>query len=526
MKDSKTTTTKTPGTTTNAFAVIYTRVSTAQQEEKGTSLPDQLARCRAYAQRLGLTALAELSEDMTGAVLERPELTRALALIESGAASTLILASVDRLSRTLEHQQAILRRVGAAGGRCVFADLPLPDTSEGRFVVGIMGGYAQYEREVISGRTKRGKIARAMSGKQVTVRYAPWGYHIVSKRDVLSGAYPAGTDGTYQIIEERAALVRDLFARYAAGETLGEICSDLNRRGVPTPQGKVWYRTTLSSILRNPAYKGEATYTPGGKKKGHTPIIIPCTPIISPEVWEKCEARRAGNKALSGPREQRYMLTGLVKCAVCGRTCSCDRAKVGTSGDKAAGFLRWRCRGRYLMTPGNPQCSNSKYVRDDVIQSALRRLLAVAFGAPQAISEAFAAVQTPQKPDIDLVAQQEELKRLTAQKGRIERAHLDAVGAGSDGSLYLEEIGRLSRQIAQLELALAERPKRDSTRTLTELLARLSLFPSEVLDNPDLTDAEKGRFVAALWDAITLRGDKVEFTVFDGPTVGRVLRSS
>ena len=54
--------------------------------------------------------------------------------------------------------------------------------------------------------------------------------------------------------------------------------------------------------------------------------------------------------------------------------------------------------------------------------------------------------------------------------------------------------------------------------------AHIAAFPRTVLDDPDLTDAEKGRFVACLWDAITIQGEKMEFLLNAGATVATLAR--
>ena len=98
---------RTPG------AVIYTRVSTGEQDKHGTSPETQLDACRAKALALGLPIIAEYYDGgiSGGFLLARPGMMAALADIQTGRADTLICPNVSRYSRDVEHQQAIKKAV-------------------------------------------------------------------------------------------------------------------------------------------------------------------------------------------------------------------------------------------------------------------------------------------------------------------------------------------------------------------------------------------------------------------------------
>ena len=78
--------------------------------------------------------------------------------------------------------------------------------------------------------------------------------------------YKKGKDGRLEIIEEEAAIIRDIYNMFVSGETINNIAAKLTDRGIPTPAGKSkWSVSTVRSILSNEKYKGEAllqkTYT-------------------------------------------------------------------------------------------------------------------------------------------------------------------------------------------------------------------------------------------------------------------------
>ena len=80
-------------------AVIYTRVSTDEQAEKGHSLPFQIEECRAYASRLGFQVVKEIIDNTSGASLDRPGFTLLETMLANHEAHVVIAYTSDRLSR-------------------------------------------------------------------------------------------------------------------------------------------------------------------------------------------------------------------------------------------------------------------------------------------------------------------------------------------------------------------------------------------------------------------------------------------
>ena len=84
-------------------AVIYARVSTADQAEKGYSLPTQIKACQEYAKNNELDVLTQISEDISGASLERPGLDEIRDMVSRKEIQDVIVHDPDRLSRKLVH---------------------------------------------------------------------------------------------------------------------------------------------------------------------------------------------------------------------------------------------------------------------------------------------------------------------------------------------------------------------------------------------------------------------------------------
>ena len=142
--------------------IIYARVSTDEQADKGYSLPSQLELCRKYAERLGFSVVAELSDDYSGAtpVAERPKGKELVALLKERKANALVVYCVDRLSRDIVDLLASVRdwlKMGVEVHTCDIGKIE----SELDIVLVIKGWQGSDERRRVRERTTRGRNAKA-----------------------------------------------------------------------------------------------------------------------------------------------------------------------------------------------------------------------------------------------------------------------------------------------------------------------------------------------------------------------------
>jgi len=131
-----------------------------------------------------------------------------------------------------------------------FVKGPRGQSPEDALLVQFQGMIAEYERAQILERTRRGKTHRARAGTVNVLSGAPFGYRYVRKSE--------HADAGYEIAPHEAAIVAELFARYAdGGVAIAELTRWLSGMGVPTRSGKTrWDRSVIWSMLRNPAYAG------------------------------------------------------------------------------------------------------------------------------------------------------------------------------------------------------------------------------------------------------------------------------
>jgi site-specific DNA recombinase len=157
-----------PGVSATMKVVGYARVSTDEQATEGVSLDAQAEKIRAYCGLYALDLVAVVTDPGTSAKsLARPGLTCALDLLDTGKACGVVVAKLDRLTRSVADLAELLARYfGDAGGRHLFsvADSIDTRTAAGRLVLNVLTSVAQWERETIVERTRdalRHKRARS-----------------------------------------------------------------------------------------------------------------------------------------------------------------------------------------------------------------------------------------------------------------------------------------------------------------------------------------------------------------------------
>jgi DNA invertase Pin-like site-specific DNA recombinase len=203
----------------------YIRVSTDEQAGSGAGLAAQRAAILAEVRRRGWDHV-EIIEDAgySARDLRRPGLQAALEALHQKRADTLVVSKVDRLSRSLLDFAGLMDRATREHWALVALDLTVDTTSPaGEAMANVMATFAQFERRLISQRTREALAHKRAQG-------------------VRLGRHPQLPDDVYQrIVDERAA-----------GRTLAAIADGLNRDTVPTAQGgKGWYPSTVRAVLRS-----------------------------------------------------------------------------------------------------------------------------------------------------------------------------------------------------------------------------------------------------------------------------------
>jgi site-specific DNA recombinase len=493
----------------NPRAVIYCRVSTAEQAENGTSLETQELVCLRKATEMNAQLIAiHRDEGVSGAYyITRPAIQAALADVESGRADTLIIAKLDRSGRDVDIIRDIQRRVERAGGRVVSCDgMNFGNSAAGKLALNTLAGFAEFEKEVIRERTMSGSRRRAEEGKQPNRTFSPYGYRILGNADVAAGRCTSEQMGTYEVIPEQARIVRELFERYAAGQSLYSLCCWLEEQGIPTSKGGArWHKSTVKVLLNNPVYKGTAVF---GRwqafrderrvQDGMRPeyrrlapsdrqISIPAPAIVSEELWDTCQRRLHDNKELSGGNPTRkYMLGGLMHCPTCNRK---------LRGKMAAGTKYYVCP----SSQGRHPCSEPrKHYRADEFEEMVARALIETATHPEWIESAVRAYDAeaashPSAVDVEELTR--ELQELEAEQKAAVKAQIAGIRQGMSAEFYaevFEELGaRRQRLEARLREAATQSEKGEGPKSVAEKVAAVIRSVEEVLTSAELTPAEK-----------------------------------
>ena len=162
-------------------AAFYARVSTSQQEEQGT-IASQVTALKARITQDGchLDPAHQFCDDgVSGSFLARPSLDRLRDLASEFGFEVLYMLSPDRLARRYAHQCVVLDELARWGIEIIFLNQPVTgDTPEDRLMVNVLGVLAEYERELIRDRLRRGKLFKARQG-QVFANAAAYGYRYI-----------------------------------------------------------------------------------------------------------------------------------------------------------------------------------------------------------------------------------------------------------------------------------------------------------------------------------------------------------
>ena len=180
---------------------------------------------------------------------------------------------------------------------------------------------------------------------------------------------------TLEIDPAAAPVVKEIFESSLHGNGLMEICKALNDRGV-TNRGKRWYKGGLHYLLNNEAYTGTAVWgrtTKGEKAQDPVRVEGAWPALVSRELFDDVQQAmrdRAPKVQRPGRVGSRFLLSGLLKCGVCGRPYSGQGAKSGQFAYYICGTLfregAGTCSARYLNAPR---------VEDFVVEKIRERIL-------------------------------------------------------------------------------------------------------------------------------------------------------
>lgn len=476
---------------------IYVRVSSAGQED-GYSLATQEARCRAYAAERGWHVAGVWSDVHTGAEWrERPGLSALREAVRRRSVDAVLAFALDRLSRKQAHVAILAEEFDAAGVALDFVSERFEESSVGEFIRSAKAFAAEVEREKLTERTVRGRVARVRAGHLIPGPRPPYGYRW---RDGRKGALDADP--------VTAPVAARIFADVAGGTSLNRVAAALSAEGIPSPTGKpLWHASTLSTLLHSPRYLGEA-YGWGLRKAGATPqtfdpakaIKLPAGTVpalVDAATWRAVQDTLGRNKQRSIGRakhpEAALLRGGFVRCGTCGRA-----AKVRPRGD-GRGVDYYCGPGRGLPCPRPTAMKGS--LLDPAVWARARRVIT----DPATVAREVARLRETDPTADDLAAVDRALAEVTRQQTNLAGAlaMLSTPEAMAPLAARMEELAARAAAFAQDRAAIEQR--RAAWETAQGDLRGLAEWCATVARNVDrLTWEEKRLGLTALGFAVTL----------------------
>ncbi|WP_018293722.1 recombinase family protein [Mariprofundus ferrooxydans] len=433
-------------------AYSYIRFSTPDQL-KGDSLRRQLEASRAYAEQHNLLlddTLRDLGvSGFRGKNRTEGALKEFIDLVENGEiaeGSVLILESLDRLSRDeIMSSLNLFTSLLAAGIEIVtladgqrYTKKSINDI--GQLIISLVVMSRAHEESAMKSKrlsaSWENKRKLAIESKRPMTARCPYWLRLKEDRS------------SYEIIEERAAIVREIFEKTIAGKGKRTIASELNQRGVDTwevgkRKGKFWQSSYVAKILENRAVFGE--FQPC-KKSDRKPVGVAIPDyypaVVTFEEFAQAQAAIKSRRVCGGRKGKGFsnLFTGVCKCGVCGST-----ARFLNKGKRPRGGKYLVCSNRHAKAG----CSNSKHWRYDYFEKVALILLS------------------------DKINWQAALSSNSSDKARLEKELICAEQELADAKKKVERFSLLFESADESMLSHAATKYKDAMKLETELIAKI-----------------------------------------------------
>ena len=234
-------------------AIGYVRVSTQEQATDGVSLDAQRDKRKTYCKINGIRLVDIVADEgISGSTLERPGLQAALHMIRRGRANTLIVVKLDRLSRSLRDVCALVSDYFTDERYHLLSVCGMVNThsAAGRMLMMNLANYNQFEREMISERTR--EAMQHIKAQGIRLGPAPYGYELPIELD------DNGRRKLVPLASEQEIITR-LAKAQAEGVGFNDIARQLNAEGIKARRGGPWTGRFASAVLqREGKYKARA----------------------------------------------------------------------------------------------------------------------------------------------------------------------------------------------------------------------------------------------------------------------------
>jgi site-specific DNA recombinase len=328
--------------------------------------------------------------------MDRPALTRLLDDIEAGKIDCVVVYKVDRLSRSLLDFARMMEIFDRHKVSFVSVTQQFnTSTSMGRLILNVLLSFAQFEREMISERTRDKMRAARRKGKYV-------GGTPILGYDVDRGAKKLIVN------RDEAERARAIFQLYLELGALLPVAQELERRGWTNKRwttktdtvrgGKPFTKTSLHKLLTNVTYVGK-TENQGEIFRGEQPAIVPN------ELWERVQhllKRNSRNGGASAKNSGGALLKGLLHCSAC----NCSMSPTASSVRGGRRYRYYVCCG--AQKRGWASCPSKSIPAEEIEKFVIEQIRSIGRD-PSLIRETIAAVQRQSKEQTALLTAEERI---------------------------------------------------------------------------------------------------------------------
>jgi site-specific DNA recombinase len=331
---------------------IYIRVSTEEQAKEGYSISAQMQKLKAFCVSQGWEVEGIYADEGVSAKdMNRPKLKAMIEDIKNNKIECVLVYRLDRLTRSVLDLYKMLEIFEKYD--CKFksaTEVYDTTTAMGRMFITIVAALAQWERENMGERISFGYAEKVRQGKYAH-NVSPFGFTLDKKTSKL-------------VIEPgEAQIVKEIFRLYKSGLGFNRVSKSLNDRKMYSKAGNEWNDNTIMKIIRNPIYYGATKWRDDIVENTHEGVISKDDYVIAQKLKE--ERKMAPPRSVSS----RYIFSGKLKCAECGRTLT---GSYSTSKTKAGLkiYPQYRCRHRRVG-----RCNGIKNVSQRKLEEAFVRYL-------------------------------------------------------------------------------------------------------------------------------------------------------
>lgn len=364
---------------------LYARYSSEMQSDR--SAADQIDALRAAVAARGWTEVGVYSDEaISGAALPtRPGVQALMRAAANGGVDVVLTEALDRLSRGQSDTARLFELLSFYGVR-------LETLGAGHITelhVGLEGTMNRLFVVELAKKTRRGLIGRVNAGFSAGGRC--YGYDVAGK-------------GLLAINEDQAAVVRGIFAAYAAGDAPRTIAHRLNAEHEPGPRGGTWSPSAIAGdrragdgILCQELYVGVRVFNRRRFRKhpetGKRSSVLnppeqwirkaaPELRILDDDLWSRVQARAGAISAAPAgqKRKPKRLLSGLIRCVLCGGSMTLQGGKYACANHRERGT-----------------CPNSKIIRAETVEARVLEGVRTRLLAPEVIARAVRTYQRDQE---------------------------------------------------------------------------------------------------------------------------------